>query len=56
VGEVEARIGRGTRRDLQHERHTVSLLICDFKMGGYAKRKKPWVKKSEMHGDLPIKL
>jgi REP element-mobilizing transposase RayT len=26
MGEVEARIGRGTRRDLQHERHTVSLL------------------------------
>jgi REP element-mobilizing transposase RayT len=27
MGEVEARIGRGTRRDLQHERRTVSLLI-----------------------------
>ena len=26
MGKVEARIGRGTRRDLQHNRHTVSLL------------------------------
>jgi hypothetical protein len=26
MGEVEARIGRVTRRDLQHDRHTGSLL------------------------------
>ena len=26
MGETEAEVGRGTRRDLRHDRHTVSLL------------------------------
>ena len=26
MGEVEAKVGKGTRNDLRHDRHTVSLL------------------------------